>query len=217
MAAEPRFQTYHEDWILSSYEENRTAQPLVDDDREVELDYTELGKMMKCAVCLNLLDHTMTTKDCIHRFCADCISKSLRFGKKECPTCRKNCASKRSLRKDERFDALIAAVYPDRDEFESYQAQVLKTLQDETNMQALQQSVDAGIKDQAANRKKARVYVSDDYAVPLAAVESGDYVGVLLDLSCYIDLHLSALTAVRAYQFSHNSYVITLASVSRAS
>jgi hypothetical protein len=60
---EPRFQTYHEEWTLSPWEETRTAQPLNDDDVEVELEYTELGKMMKCAICLNLLDNTMTTKD----------------------------------------------------------------------------------------------------------------------------------------------------------
>ena len=34
------------------------------------------------------------------------------FSKKECPTCRLKCASKRSLRKDERFDQLIQALLP---------------------------------------------------------------------------------------------------------
>ncbi len=39
--------------------------------------------------------------------------RSLRVGKKECPSCRVPCASRRNLRKDPQFDELIGQVYPD--------------------------------------------------------------------------------------------------------
>jgi hypothetical protein len=74
----------------------------------------------------------MTVMECLHRFCDDCISKSLRLGKKECPTCRVKCSSRRSLRPDVNLDALIARIYPDLDSYEadedSYIEQVNKTL-----------------------------------------------------------------------------------------
>lgn len=36
----------------------------------------------------------------------------------ECPACRTHCASRRSLRDDLNYDALIAALYPDIDKYE---------------------------------------------------------------------------------------------------
>jgi len=36
----------------------------------------------------------------------------------ECPACRTHCASRRSLRDDPRYDAIIAALYPDIRKFE---------------------------------------------------------------------------------------------------
>jgi len=36
----------------------------------------------------------------------------------ECPACRTHCASRRSLRDDPNYDALIAAIYPDIDKYE---------------------------------------------------------------------------------------------------
>lgn len=36
----------------------------------------------------------------------------------ECPACRTHCASRRSLRDDPNYDALISALYPDIDKYE---------------------------------------------------------------------------------------------------
>lgn len=36
----------------------------------------------------------------------------------ECPACRTHCASRRSLRDDPNYDALIAILYPDIDKYE---------------------------------------------------------------------------------------------------
>ena len=50
---------------------------------------------------------------------------ALRSGNKECPTCRKKLVSKRSLRPDPNFDALIAKIYPNRDDYNAHQERVL--------------------------------------------------------------------------------------------
>lgn len=69
---------------------------------------------LKCTICLNLLKHTMVVKNCLHRFCRDCITTALRKGNKECPICRRIIASHRSLRPDEHFDLLISRIYSSR-------------------------------------------------------------------------------------------------------
>ncbi|KAA8524343.1 hypothetical protein F0562_010766 [Nyssa sinensis] len=51
--------------------------------------------------------------ECMHRFCRQCIDKSMRLGNNECPACRTHCASRRSLRDDPRYDAIIESLYPD--------------------------------------------------------------------------------------------------------
>jgi hypothetical protein len=60
------------------------------------------------------------------RFCQECIVTALRSGNKECPTCRKKLVSKRSLRPDPNFDALIAKIYPNRDDYNAHQERVLQ-------------------------------------------------------------------------------------------
>uniref|UniRef100_A0A803LQ15 RING-type domain-containing protein n=1 Tax=Chenopodium quinoa TaxID=63459 RepID=A0A803LQ15_CHEQI len=65
-----------------------------------------------------IIRKTRTVMECLHRFCRECIDKSMRMGNNECPACRKHCASRRSLRDDPNYDALIAALYPDIDRYE---------------------------------------------------------------------------------------------------
>ncbi|EEF50834.1 ring finger protein, putative [Ricinus communis] len=65
-----------------------------------------------------IIRKTRTVMECLHRFCRECIDKSMRLGNNECPACRTHCASRRSLRDDPNYDALIAALYPDIDKYE---------------------------------------------------------------------------------------------------
>ncbi|KAH9626665.1 hypothetical protein KSS87_014580, partial [Heliosperma pusillum] len=65
-----------------------------------------------------IIRKTRTVMECLHRFCRECIDKSMRLGNNECPACRTHCASRRSLRDDPNYDALIAAIYPDIDQYE---------------------------------------------------------------------------------------------------
>lgn len=88
----------------------------------------------------------------LFRFCQECIITALRSGNKECPTCRKKLVSKRSLRPDPNFDALISKIYPSRDEYEAHQERMLAKLKQAMNPAALTQNIEEGLRQQALNR-----------------------------------------------------------------
>ncbi|XP_032094587.1 E3 ubiquitin-protein ligase RING1 [Thamnophis elegans] len=152
MAAPANAQTTSKTWELSLYELHRTPQEAVMDGTEIAVSPRSLHSELMCPICLDMLKHTMTTKECLHRFCSDCIVTALRSGNKECPTCRKKLVSKRSLRPDPNFDALISKIYPSRDEYEAHQDRVLAKLNRLHNQQALRSSMEEGLKMQAMNR-----------------------------------------------------------------
>lgn len=115
-----------------------------------------------CPICLDMLKKTMTTKECLHRFCSDCIITALRSGNKECPTCRKKLVSKRSLRPDPNFDLLISKIYPSRDEYEAIQERVLAKVNQSHSQQALVNSITEGIKSQSQNRPQRKQQKSNE-------------------------------------------------------
>ncbi|XP_062105971.1 putative E3 ubiquitin-protein ligase RING1a isoform X2 [Humulus lupulus] len=78
----------------------------------------EIRKDVQCPICLGIIKKTRTVMECLHRFCRECIDKSMRMGNNECPACRTHCASRRSLRDDPNYDALIAVLYPDIEKYE---------------------------------------------------------------------------------------------------
>ncbi|KAM7500773.1 hypothetical protein LguiA_025187 [Lonicera macranthoides] len=86
--------------------------------RFVIVKLAEIRKEVQCPICLGIIRKTRTVMECLHRFCRECIDKSMRLGNNECPACRTHCASRRSLRDDPNYDALIAALYPDIDKYE---------------------------------------------------------------------------------------------------
>lgn len=73
---------------------------------------------------------------------------------KECPTCRKKLVSRRSLRRDSNFDALISKIYPSRDEYEAHQRRVLERLNRMHNKEALSSSIEEGLRQQARYRSE---------------------------------------------------------------
>ncbi|XP_047090839.1 putative E3 ubiquitin-protein ligase RING1a [Lolium rigidum] len=79
---------------------------------------SDVRKEVQCPICLGIIRKTRTVMECLHRFCRECIDKSMRLGNNECPSCRTHCASRRSLRDDPNYDALISALYPDIDKYE---------------------------------------------------------------------------------------------------
>ncbi|XP_050592718.1 E3 ubiquitin-protein ligase RING1 [Bombus affinis] len=141
-------------WELSLYELHRTPQDAITDNTEIAVSPRSLHSELMCPICLDMLKKTMTTKECLHRFCSDCIITALRSGNKECPTCRKKLVSKRSLRPDPNFDLLISKIYPSRDEYEAHQERVLAKLNKSHSQAALVNSITEGIKLQSQNRSQ---------------------------------------------------------------
>ncbi|CAJ1956609.1 unnamed protein product [Sphenostylis stenocarpa] len=96
----------------------------------VYVELQEIRKDVQCPICLGIIKKTRTVMECLHRFCRECIDKSMRLGNNECPACRTHCASRRSLRDDPNYDALIAALYPD---IEKYEEEELEFREEEKN------------------------------------------------------------------------------------
>ena len=70
---------------------------------------------LKCGVCLGTLNITLTITQCFHRFCSECLHRSLRMelGPKshhECPSCRAKLASRRASKPDMKYDSLIRLI-----------------------------------------------------------------------------------------------------------
>lgn len=139
-------------WDLSLYELQRKPQEIITDSTEIAVSPRSLHSELMCPICLDMLKKTMTTKECLHRFCQDCIITALRSGNKECPTCRKKLVSKRSLRPDPNFDLLISKIYPSREEYEAIQEKVMAKFNQTQSQQALVNSINEGIKLQSQNR-----------------------------------------------------------------
>uniref|UniRef100_A0A8C5XKR1 E3 ubiquitin-protein ligase RING2 n=1 Tax=Microcebus murinus TaxID=30608 RepID=A0A8C5XKR1_MICMU len=73
-------------WELSLYELQRTPQEAITDGLEIVVSPRSLHSELMCPICLGRLKNTMTTKECLHRFCADCIITArnrLQRGKKQ--------------------------------------------------------------------------------------------------------------------------------------
>uniref|UniRef100_F1L1E4 RING-type E3 ubiquitin transferase n=1 Tax=Ascaris suum TaxID=6253 RepID=F1L1E4_ASCSU len=147
---------------LTEYDAQRRPHKAITDSSEIRISTRLLSAELCCPICLDLLTTTMTTKECLHRFCSECITTALLRGNKECPTCRKKLVSKRSLRPDPNFDALINKIWPDRQIYEQMQQKAMDIFHQQSNVEALQKSIEAGMKAQAANRRQ-RVQGSYDY------------------------------------------------------
>ena len=150
------------------------------EDVKIKVTTRTLSSELCCPICLDLLTCTMTTKECLHRFCSECITTALMRGNKECPTCRKKIVSKRSLRPDPNFDFLISKVSWKINWLNSHivrygliessmtlnwfvrleslikicQNASMQLFKEQSNVHSLQKSIEEGIKAQAAYRKQ---------------------------------------------------------------
>ncbi|KAH6794736.1 RING 1A [Perilla frutescens var. hirtella] len=105
--------------------------------------------------------------ECLHRFYRECIDKSMRLGNNECPACRTHCASRRSLRDDPNYDALIVALYPDIDKYEEEELAFHEEERDHNKQNATQKS------------HKVFVYVPSEIAA-----HEVEEIGMLLHKKC---------------------------------
>lgn len=155
---------------------------MITDSTKIAASPRSLLSELLCPICLDLLKTTMTTKECLHRFCQECIITALRSGNKECPTCRKKLISKRSLRPDPNFDALIAKIYPNS-QLESHEQQKMLASLTRKHMHALQQS----------NRRKKENEVDTDDVTDRRSPGNGEQSDELIEfqLICQEDHMIS--------------------------
>ncbi len=65
----------------------------------------------KCPVCLEIMSgDSYIIPECMHRFCGDCIKKSIRVCKNQCPECRTAVSTQRSLRVDNNFNDFVSTI-----------------------------------------------------------------------------------------------------------
>ncbi|TPX38272.1 hypothetical protein SmJEL517_g00285 [Synchytrium microbalum] len=127
-------------------------------DRQLSISANAMRPLLTCPVCLCVLRNTVAVMECMHRFCRDCIVTSIRLGKKECPYCRVPCPSKRSVRADPHFDAVVSLIFPeDEDEQEDANMALIAR----RNSQNLQQQYEDRMKRQAAATKSHRHHSAD--------------------------------------------------------
>jgi len=139
--------------LFDIHREPRKENP--DPSARVRMQLKVLSPEFHCPVCLGYIKNTSIVKECLHRFCRDCIQKCLRTGKKECPQCRVHIPSRRSLRPDKNFDDLIKSIYGDLEKLEKYEEEEITKLNKDKNMNnAYAESRKRGILYQAMQRKK---------------------------------------------------------------
>uniref|UniRef100_A0A7S4KLC9 RING-type domain-containing protein n=1 Tax=Paramoeba aestuarina TaxID=180227 RepID=A0A7S4KLC9_9EUKA len=120
----------------------------------VRIPMKALNSDFSCPVCLGIIKSAMVVTQCMHRFCEECISNSLRLGNKECPKCRAKCASKRHLRPDHAFDKLLLSVIKDVDKFEDEQLKLVKQVTASAKVTGNSALISEGIIKQSKNRGK---------------------------------------------------------------
>lgn len=136
--------------------------------KRVKLPLNVLSSEFHCAVCLGYIKNARIVKECLHRFCDECIDRCIRIGKKECPTCRVHIPSKRSVRPDPAFDLLIKSIYGDVEKLEQYEEEETLRVNKEKNMNNFtDQSRKLGIRQQSKQRKKhVNVPSSETESIP---------------------------------------------------
>ncbi|CAJ0572929.1 unnamed protein product, partial [Mesorhabditis spiculigera] len=143
------------DTELSDYDRERKPHKAHNDQSApIKMTVRTLQNELLCPICLDLLTKTMTTKECLHRFCQECITTALQRGNKECPTCRKKLVSKRSLRPDPNFDRLIEKIWPDRKIYDDMQSKQAEIFTQHSSMDALREGIFDGVKAQAVHRRQ---------------------------------------------------------------
>lgn len=59
---------------MSLYDKHRRPHKLITDATEIVISPRSLDSELMCPICLDMLNTTMTTKECLHRFCQECIT-----------------------------------------------------------------------------------------------------------------------------------------------
>jgi E3 ubiquitin-protein ligase RNF1/2 len=114
--------------VLSLYELHRKPRQVVKGRWQCQSSMHQVLDAFRCIICWSTMKKPKAVRECMHRFCDECITTALRMGKNECPFCRVFVPSKRNLAVDESLEILIDNVLgPDLRTLESTE------LEDDTN------------------------------------------------------------------------------------
>eukprot|EP01147_Barroeca_monosierra_P008768 gene8766-1147_t len=143
---------------------------LILDGTLVRVSMNHFNEEIICPICLGIMQDTWTMMAVQHMDFATSqlsvfsniipMSKRemhvclLKPRKKECPTCRAPCKSRRSLRPDKEFDAIIAVVYPSAQIYEEQQMALYRKIRARSNLQSMFQTMAASIRQQAFSRSR---------------------------------------------------------------
>jgi E3 ubiquitin-protein ligase RNF1/2 len=131
--------------------------PVTDPSATKTLPVRQLNADLTCPICLGIIKETMVVMECLHRFCGECISTAIRQSKRECPSCRIHIPSKRSLRPDANFDALIRKIHPNLAEFERQEDHMIEQVNRSRHFNnAYTESTRMGVLSQAASRRQRK-------------------------------------------------------------
>ena len=83
--------------------------------------FETLKEGLLCSVCAEIYKDPFNVKNCLHKFCANCIEDYNRIYKKECPACRAQIGSRRHLRRDYRLRDIIESLVKDVSLFNRYE------------------------------------------------------------------------------------------------
>ena len=148
---------YEEDTVipgLTMYEVQRRPRNLPIPSEPLRLKMNSLDTLFQCPICLGYMKRTTIVMECLHRFCGECIQKCLRLGKKECPSCRVHIPSRRNLRPDTNFDALMQKMLGDIVALEDVKDKEIEHWNKEKNMNnSCVQSRKLGIREQSRKKK----------------------------------------------------------------
>uniref|UniRef100_A0A9J2P223 RING-type E3 ubiquitin transferase n=1 Tax=Ascaris lumbricoides TaxID=6252 RepID=A0A9J2P223_ASCLU len=101
---------------LTAYERARKPHQLRTgvDTRTVRIEW--IASELTCGLCKKTIQNAMVIRNCMHRFCADCILPKIHTGTKKCPLCKKVLPKKTPLKSDANFDSVINkfAMTPER-------------------------------------------------------------------------------------------------------
>ncbi|KHN70617.1 E3 ubiquitin-protein ligase RING2 [Toxocara canis] len=101
---------------LTAYERARKPHQLRTgiDARTVRIEW--IANELTCGLCKKTIQNAMVIRNCMHRFCADCILPKIHTGAKKCPLCKRILPKKTPLKSDANFDAVISkfAMTPER-------------------------------------------------------------------------------------------------------
>ncbi|VDN04661.1 unnamed protein product [Thelazia callipaeda] len=93
--------------LLTSYDKSRKPHVLRTGINTGTIHFDWISKELECGICEKTIQNTMVVRNCMHRFCADCILQRIHTGTRKCPLCHKLLPKKTPLKSDTNFDAII--------------------------------------------------------------------------------------------------------------